>query len=215
MPAISSIVYAQTNWFPFSDYALHAAVCAVVAGAWVAFEVVLFLFLRRRPRPEAGERGRDARSRVGLALQSLSYVVVLVFTRERFTHIAPAGQAVDVAVSIMIVVLAAGSVWLVGSAFGTLGAQWSLTARVLEGHKLITKGVYARVRHPIYTGMFGMLLATGLAASRPAGLLAGLIVFWTGTLIRIRSEERLLRAAFGAEYDNYARRVPAVVPWIY
>jgi protein-S-isoprenylcysteine O-methyltransferase Ste14 len=75
--------------------------------------------------------------------------------------------------------------------------------------------VYARVRHPIYTGMLGMLLATGLAASRPAALLAGLIVFWVGTLIRIRSEERLLRAAFGAEYDNYARRVPAVVPWIY
>ncbi len=71
------------------------------------------------------------------------------------------------------------------------------------------------MRHPIYTGMLGMILATGLAASHWAGLIAGLVVFWAGTLIRVRSEERLLRAAFGAEYDDYARRVPAVLPGIY
>jgi protein-S-isoprenylcysteine O-methyltransferase Ste14 len=122
---------------------------------------------------------------------------------------------IDLAVACLTVGLAVGSVWLVWSALGTLGAQWSLTARVLADHRLITAGVYGRVRHPIYTGMLGMLLATGLAASLWGGLLAGLLVFWTGTAIRIRSEERLLRAAFGAEYDDYARRVPAVLPGIY
>lgn len=204
----------QTHWLPFSDYALHAAVCAVVACAWVAFEVVLFIFLRRRTA-QAGESRRETRSRLGLALQSLSYVVVLAFMRERFTHIAPLGEVADAALAVVTAALAVGSVWLVRSALGTLGAQWSLTARVLADHELITAGVYGRVRHPIYTGMLGMLLATGLAASHWAGLLAGLIVFWTGTLIRVRSEERLLRAAFGTQYDDYARRVPAVLPGIY
>ena len=204
----------QMNWLPFSDYALHAAVCAVVVGAWIAFEVVLFLFLRRRPT-QGAEYRRDASSRAGFALQSLSYVVVLAFMREGFTHIASPGQILDMAVALLTAALAVGSVWLVRSALGTLGAQWSLTARVLADHKLIMAGVYGRVRHPIYTGMLGMLLATGLAASEWGGLLAGLIVFFVGTLIRIRSEERLLRAAFGAEYDDYARRVPAVLPGIY
>jgi len=208
-------VNEQTNSLLFSDYALHAFVCAVVVGAWVAFEVVLFRFLRRRPKQEGGERGRDARSRVGLALQSLSYVVLLAFMRERFTHIASLGGELDIVVAVATVSLAVGSVWLVRSALGTLGAQWSLTARVLDDHKLIMAGAYSRVRHPIYTGMLGMLLATGLAASHWGGLLAGLIVFWTGTLIRIRSEERLLRATFGAQYDDYARRVPAVLPGVY
>jgi protein-S-isoprenylcysteine O-methyltransferase Ste14 len=197
-----------------SDYALHAAVFAVVATAWVAFEVVLFHFLRRRPT-QGAERRRDQGSRVGLVLQSLSYVVVLAFMRERFTHIASLGRVLDIAVALLTAALAVGSVWLVRSALGTLGAQWSLTARVLERHNLITSGAYSRVRHPIYTGMLGMLLATGLAASQRGGLLAGLIVFWMGTLIRIRSEERLLRAVFGAEYDVYAQRVPAVLPGIY
>jgi protein-S-isoprenylcysteine O-methyltransferase Ste14 len=193
---------------------LHAAVCAVVAGAWVAFEVVLFLFIRRRA-VRSQERERDASSRVGLALQCASYLVVLAFMRERFTHIAPFGQAADAGVAVVTAALAVGSVWLVRSALGTLGAQWSLTARVLADHRLITSGAYKRVRHPIYTGMLGMLLATGLAASHWGGLLAGLIVFWAGTLIRVRSEERLLRAAFGAQYEDYARRVPAVLPGIY
>jgi protein-S-isoprenylcysteine O-methyltransferase Ste14 len=204
----------HTNWLPFSDYALHAAVCVVVAGAWVAFAVVFCRFLRRRPAKRA-EHGRDARSQAGFALQILSYAVVLAFMRERFTHIASPGQVGDIAVALSTAALAAGSVWLVRSALGTLGVQWSLTARVLAGHKLIVAGVYGRVRHPIYTAMLGMLLATGLAASHWGGLLAGLIVFSTGTLIRIHSEERLLRAAFGAEYDDYARRVPAVLPGIY
>ena len=205
---------SHTDWLPLSDYALHAAVCAVVAGAWVAFEVVLFLFIRRRP-VLSRERERDASSRVGLALQCASYLVVLVFMRERFTHIAPFGQAADAGVAVVTAALAVGSVWLVRSALGTLGAQWSLTARVLADHRLITSGAYKRVRHPIYTGMLGMLLATGLAASHWGGLLAGLIVFWAGTLIRVRSEERLLRAAFGAQYEDYTRRVPAVLPGIY
>lgn len=193
---------------------MHAAVCAVVAGAWVAFEVVLFRFLRRRP-PQASEGARDTSSRIGLALQSLSYVVVLASMRERFTHIASLGQVLDIALAVSTAVLAVGSVWLMRSAFGTLGAQWSLTARVLAEHELIMSGVYGLVRHPIYTGMFGLLLATGLAASHWIGLLAGLVVFWTGMSIRVRSEERLLRAAFGAQYEDYARRVPAVLPGIY
>ena len=33
-----------------------------------------------------------------------------------------------------------------------------------------------------------------------------------GTLIRIRAEEKLMRATFGEQYEAYARRVPSFVP---
>jgi protein-S-isoprenylcysteine O-methyltransferase Ste14 len=36
---------------------------------------------------------------------------------------------------------------------GILGRQWSLEARVLEGHRLIVEGPYRYVRHPIYAAM--------------------------------------------------------------
>ena len=101
------------------------------------------------------------------------------------------------------------------SAVKTLGKEWSITARLVEGHKLATSGPYAYVRHPIYTGMLGMLLATGLAISRWTALLVALVVFFVGTMIRIRSEEKLLREAFGKEFDDYARSVRTIIPGLY
>lgn len=204
----------HTNLLPFSDYALHAAVFGVVVASWFVFGLVFFQFLRRKPTPGTESR-RDGRSKLGVALQGASYAFVWTFMRQKFTHIAPLGEVLDISLAVVTIASVTGSVWLVMSAIGTLGKQWSLTARVVEDHKLITAGPYRWVRHPIYTGMFGLLVATGLAASYPSALLAGMIVFWVGTIIRVRSEERLLRATFGAEYDEYARRVPAVLPGVY
>jgi protein-S-isoprenylcysteine O-methyltransferase Ste14 len=63
--------------------------------------------------------------------------------------------------------------------------------------------------------MFGMLLATGLVARQWIPLLVAIVLFIPGTYIRIRSEERLLRQAFGPEFEAYARGVPALIPGIY
>jgi protein-S-isoprenylcysteine O-methyltransferase Ste14 len=88
-------------------------------------------------------------------------------------------------------------------------------ARLVEGHKLLTEGPFRVVRHPIYTAMFGMLLANGLAVSHPGALLPASVVYWIGAAIRIRSEEKLLRDTFGQEFEAYARRVPAVFPGLH
>jgi protein-S-isoprenylcysteine O-methyltransferase Ste14 len=111
--------------------------------------------------------------------------------------------------------MAAGSVGLVAAAVRTLGKQWAVPARLVEGHKLITVGPYAYIRNPIYTGMLGMLIATGLAMEHWIATIAAIVIFAIGLLIRVRSEEKLLRAAFGQEFEDYARRVPAVVPGLY
>jgi protein-S-isoprenylcysteine O-methyltransferase Ste14 len=60
--------------------------------------------------------------------------------------------------------------------------------------------------------MFGMLIVSGLAVSRWQALPAAIVVFLFGTAIRIRTEEALLREAFGAKFDEYASRVPAFFP---
>ena len=110
---------------------------------------------------------------------------------------------------------AIASVVLVLAAVKTLGKEWSITARVVTGHKLATEGPYRLVRHPIYTGMLGMLVATGIAMSYWPALLIALVVFFIGTVIRIRSEERLLSETFGAEFEVYKQRVPALLPGLY
>jgi len=117
--------------------------------------------------------------------------------------------------SVFTVAIAAASGWLLEAAVHTLGKQWALAARLVEGHKLITGGPYAYVRNPIYTGMLGMLIATGLAMEHWVALIAAIVLFGAGMVIRVRSEEKLLSAAFGEEFEEYAKRVPAVVPGIF
>lgn len=183
----------------------------MVMVSWVTF-AASFLFLKKPPAPP--DKKRDPLSIVGIILQGVSYLIVWTIRRAWFTPILSWNKSVAIALAILTMILSAGSVWLCISAIRTLGQQWSLAARVLEGHRLVTEGPYSVVRNPIYTGMLGMLLATGLAVSHWIGLLIALVVFGLGTAIRVRSEAALLRETFGEEFENYARKVPAVIPYL-
>ena len=185
---------------------------SVVMLSWFAFVIA---FLVRHKPPSAPESKRDRASILGIVLQGAGYAFVWSIRRAWFGPIVSVSNSVEIALAILTMALGIASVWLVSAAITTLGKQWSLGARLIEGHKLITEGPYRLVRNPIYTGMFGMLLATGLAVSHWVGLLIAIVVYGVGTIIRVRSEEKLLRGAFGAEFDSYARRVPAVIPFLF
>jgi protein-S-isoprenylcysteine O-methyltransferase Ste14 len=191
---------------------LPTLVFVAVILCWLLFAGVFFF--RQQP-PSLPDQKRDRGSIIGVALQGLSYAIVWGVHREAFTPISSRSELLATGASLVAMVVAVGSVWLISAAVKTLGKEWSVTARLVEGHKLATSGPYAYVRHPIYSGMLGMLLATGLAISRWTALVAGVVVFFVGTTIRIRSEERLLRGVFGKEFDDYWHRVRAIIPGLY
>jgi protein-S-isoprenylcysteine O-methyltransferase Ste14 len=92
-----------------------------------------------------------------------------------------------------------------------LGTSWSIAPEVGGDRRLRTRGPYAVTRHPIYTGLLGMILGTALLAGLGQAILAvvaALIVF----LVKIHAEEQLLLATFPDEYPAYRRRVPQLVP---
>src|SRR4051812_35937591 len=179
--------------------------------SWVAF-VITFLGHKKPPSPP--DKKRDSSSIVGIVFQGLSYAVIWIIRRPWFTPMFGSNKSLEIALAILTMILAATSVWFCAAAIRTLGQQWSLAARVVEGHKLVTQGPYSLVRNPIYTGMFGMLLATGLAVSHWIGIVIAVVMFAIGTFIRVRSEEKLLREMFGNEFDVYAQRVRAVIPLV-
>ena len=180
---------------------VHVELALVLTG-WILFAGFLVLRL--------GDRGlsvrRDRRSLIGLALQGAGLMIVWGITRPPIPGRLEAFRAWIVVLCLVF------SLILASTAVRKLGKQWSLAARVLDQHDLITSGPYALVRHPIYTGALGMLLATGLAVSRWWSLGIGAGIYLAGTILRIRVEERLLRASFGDRYDAYARQVPALIP---
>ena len=190
------------------DVALLPLVSRLLVAAGWAWFFVAFVFRRA-----SGGKGakRERVSSVGIALQMVAFALVWMIQRP----LPAAGarlDALEITLDVLAPLLAFASIAIGLSAVRTLGRQWSYEARVLEDHRLVTEGPYRWVRHPIYTAMFGKLLASNFAFGAPWGLLIAGGIFVAGTLIRIRAEEKLMREAFGPAYEEYARRVPAFVP---
>jgi protein-S-isoprenylcysteine O-methyltransferase Ste14 len=109
--------------------------------------------------------------------------------------------------TVVLVVSTAFTLW----ARAVLGTMWASKAVLKADHVLHTKGPYGVTRHPIYTGVLGMLagsaLITGLGRWT-ALLLVAFVVFH----VKIRAEERLLKRAFRDRYPQYRRDVPRLIP---
>jgi protein-S-isoprenylcysteine O-methyltransferase Ste14 len=98
------------------------------------------------------------------------------------------------------------------SAQRTLGRQWSATVQTPEAHKLVTTGIYSRIRHPIYASLVLW------AAAQPA-LLQNLVAGWGGAvavaliwLLRVPNEEKMMLEEFGSEYRDYMARTGRLIP---
>jgi protein-S-isoprenylcysteine O-methyltransferase Ste14 len=192
-----------------SAHLLHLISVYAFEVGWIAFGAI-FIFRRKWSRDKT--RKSDRASLVGIAIQTLSLPAVWMMPRQHQTAILPLGYWFQFLNTILVVAVIIVSLWIMAASLRALGKQWSLQARVLENHKLVREGPYRFVRHPIYTGLLGMIVAGGLAWSHWIGFLIALVLFAIGTAIRVRSEERLLREQFGSALDDYKRSVPAVVP---
>jgi protein-S-isoprenylcysteine O-methyltransferase Ste14 len=95
-----------------------------------------------------------------------------------------------------------------------LGRNWSGDVTVKVDHELVRTGPYRRIRHPIYTAMFGMYAGAAIAVGEVHSLVAlGILMlaYWR----KIGLEETALRGEFGSVYDDYRRHSWAVVPPIW
>jgi protein-S-isoprenylcysteine O-methyltransferase Ste14 len=93
-----------------------------------------------------------------------------------------------------------------------LGRMWSASPDMLqESHELRTDGPYAVTRHPIYTGLLGMLVGTVLLNGLGVSLVF-LVVGAAAIATRIPIEERLMTRTFPEQYPRYRERVPRIVP---
>jgi len=93
----------------------------------------------------------------------------------------------------------------------TLGAMWSAAPTVKQEHKLRISGPYAITRHPIYTGLLGMFLGSGLLAGAGRWILY-FPIYLVLVQFKIHTEERLMLAEFPDDYPRYRQRVPQLIP---
>ncbi|WP_207791890.1 protein-S-isoprenylcysteine O-methyltransferase [Siccirubricoccus phaeus] len=102
--------------------------------------------------------------------------------------------------------------WLFHRSHADLGRNWSPTLELRDSHRLVTAGVYARIRHPMYAAIWLGTLAQMLLLPNyvvgPAGALAFAIMYAR----RVPHEEAMMRARFGDAYDRYTARTGRLLP---
>ena len=112
-------------------------------------------------------------------------------------------------------VLMLGSLLLFHRAHADLGKQWSATLEIRADHRLITDGVYRRVRHPMYTAIWGFAIAQALLLPNTVAGFSAVASIAPLYFVRTPREEALMRETFGEEYDAYTRRTGRLFPRIF
>lgn len=92
--------------------------------------------------------------------------------------------------------------------------SWRLRAELAAGHELSTDGPFQFVRHPIYTSVSLLGLASWLWCPTPT-VAVGAVLNHVASEVRARAEEKLLVAHFSERYTDYMRRVKRFVPFVY
>ncbi len=188
-----------------------------MAGLLLGWLLLGIIMLRARLGQASGGTTQklDFGSWFGLGLQGLGFGLAWGWSgRGDVGLVSSLPTSAQWLLALLLTALAVASALFAGAAVRELGKQWSLTARVLEGHELVTSGPFRRVRHPIYSALLGLLVATALVRSSLPLCLLAIAIYVLGTHLRAAREERLLSTMFGARYEAYARRVPRLLPRI-
>ncbi len=92
-----------------------------------------------------------------------------------------------------------------------LGQYWSARITLKEDHQLIRTGPYARLRHPIYTGLDLAAIGSALAIDRWRCVL-GVCLIILGYVIKAKREESLLAGQFGEAFEEHRKRTGFLIP---
>jgi protein-S-isoprenylcysteine O-methyltransferase Ste14 len=93
-----------------------------------------------------------------------------------------------------------------------LGANWSPKIDVRESQELVRTGIYSRIRHPIYLGIWLWALANPLLIHNWIAGPAMLVVFALLYFTRMPREEAMMLEHFGEAYRSYMAETGRLLP---
>ena len=175
--------------------------------AWIGLELWVIVRDRRR-----GAGSADRRS-TGVAL---AFLVLAVITGLQLSDL-----------SLLQVHIGADSRLLAGTltmwlglalrcwAIYSLGRYFTAVLRTEEHQPIVQSGPYKQIRHPSYAGALLSFAGLGLALGNWIGLAAMVALSFTGYVLRMDAEERVLLAAFGQRYRDYMRHTKRIIPFVY
>lgn len=135
-----------------------------------------------------------------------SRIAVLALTTPLLfiTHAWPERSFVDLALP------AVGFLLLLVGCTGRIWCAVHIAGR--KNSELVVSGPYSICRNPLYLFTLCAFLGVGLSFESLTASAVLALVFFATHWPAIRSEERSLASAFGADFASYAARVPRFVP---
>lgn len=188
---------------------------------WLPFAALVFIVAASAARVWAVERTHNVKAfsfGKHAAIQSLAerhwkMAVALAFAVAAVSWLAPEWEALlgrvafaQGALQWIATGLFAFSALVIVVAQVQMGASWRVGVPREGPGALVTHGLFAWSRNPIFVGLLGAMLALFLWSPHilSAALLAGI---WTLTLVQVRIEEEALREKHGDAYEHYAAHV--------
>ncbi|MEM1076322.1 MAG: protein-S-isoprenylcysteine O-methyltransferase [Pseudomonadota bacterium] len=153
-----------------------------------------------------GGRERPLASLVGVGMTVLPVLALVLPPADLLAYSGFPGQLTS---GVIIGLVGTYVFWC---AHRDLGQNWSAHLEIREEHKLITAGIYGRVRHPMYSAIFLLTLSQTFMLTNWVAGPAGLVFFSLLYATRIRPEEAMMQDQFGQQWVDYASKTPRLIP---
>jgi protein-S-isoprenylcysteine O-methyltransferase Ste14 len=182
-----------------------------VVGCWFANFAIRVPHIRaRKGRHFRSNRNSTADMALLVAAGAGGFVVPLVYV---FTPLlAFADYSPPLWCSVLGVALLVAGDWAFWRAHRDLGVNWSPTLEIRDPHTLVTAGIYRRVRHPMYSSLWLLVIAQALILPNYVAGFSGVLPFALLYLVRARKKERMMAGEFGEEYARYCERTGRLIP---
>jgi protein-S-isoprenylcysteine O-methyltransferase Ste14 len=177
----------------------------LVVACWAVF-FIYWLAAGLGSKRTAGSYSRQ------LLVRAIVVAVVLLLVRSRPADINVRAIVLPPALRMLGVLVCAAGVAFAIWARRHLGKSWGMPMSVHEAPELVATGPYARLRHPIYSGIILALVGNALALSLWwfVAVVAALIRFGYAA----RKEETTMIATFPRDYVAYRTRTKMIIPGI-
>ncbi len=104
--------------------------------------------------------------------------------------------------------------WLFWRSHLDLGVNWSPTLETRKNHEVVTHGVYARIRHPMYSAIWLVSFGQALLLNNWLAGWGIVIAFALMYFLRTPNEEQMMIDRFGDTYRDYMKATGRLFPRI-
>jgi protein-S-isoprenylcysteine O-methyltransferase Ste14 len=180
-----------------------------ISWIWALSEIIgSYIIPRLRQKGKVKARS-DRGSRLVIWLGIFASIFLSdYFATNNITPIPESFFYVGIVLMLAGIVFRQWAIWVLGRFFST-------RVRIVSDHRIVMEGPYRFLRHPSYTGMLMILLGLGLASRTWLGTIIILALFSLVIGYRIIVEENALKAEFGQEYLEYAKKTKRLFPFLF